>query len=438
MVIDPPFIPKTLVPDAILAPPIEWYGRCSSISTPVEHQFIKTRFPQEGYSEIHMLWKESGCWISCWNGGWKYIEAMRSPRIEFIVHQHPWIETDCLFSDLILPVTSVAEDDIDLLTPGMAEQFSVLYLHKRAIEPIGESKSDLEIVEIVSERLGIKDKVIPWKTHEEAVRTAFELSGVKDYISWDEFVRKQYWVAPVDPNWKKIEPGMRWYWKQPEGKGLKTKSGKIEFYCQWLAEHFPNDPERPPVAHYIPYGEIWQESKFHPRAQKYPFLIISNHPRWRSHAMCDDVTWLREIQTCKIRGPDGYQYEPVWIHPIDAGKRGIKHGDIVMVYNDRGVVLGAAYITERITPGSIYMDHGARLDPISLEPLIDRGGCINLIVPRPGKVERPVGDVVMVVSGYLVDVVKVDLEELKRKYPDAFKRKLHPDVGPCYESWVVG
>ena len=437
MVIDPPFIVKTLVPDAVLRPPIEWYGRCASIATPVEHQFIKTRFPQEGYSEIHAMWKESPCWTACWNGGWAYIEAFRSPKIEFIVHQHPWLENDCLFSDLILPTTTVVEDDIDLLSPGLNEQFAVLYLHLRSIEPIGESKSDLEIVEMVADKLGIRDKVIPWTSHEEAVRKGFEMSGAADFISWDEFRKKQYWVAPVNPKWKEIKPGMRWYWEQPEGKGLKTKSGKIEFYCQWLAENLPDDPERPPVAHYIPYGEMYQESKFHPRAEKYPFLIITNHPRWRMHAQGDDITWLREIETCKIRGPDGYLYEPVWIHPADAAKKGIKHGDIIAVYNDIGMVLGAAYVTERIKPGSVYMDHGARLDLISIDPLIDRGGSTNLICPRSKKMGTPtVAE--MVVSGFLVDVKKVDLEEFKAKYPDAFKRKLHPDAGLTYDSWVVG
>jgi trimethylamine-N-oxide reductase (cytochrome c) len=44
----------------------------------------------------------------------------------------------------------------------------------------------------------------------------------------------------------------------------------------------------------------------------------------------------------------------------------------------------------------------------------------------------------MVVSAFLVEVAKVNIEDLKRKYPDAFKRKLDPRIGPCYESWVVG
>ena len=40
-------------------------------------------------------------------------EAYRSPKIEFILVQHPWLENDCLFADIILPVnTKFEEDDI--------------------------------------------------------------------------------------------------------------------------------------------------------------------------------------------------------------------------------------------------------------------------------------------------------------------------------------
>src|SRR4030043_2433321 len=142
----------------------------------------------------------------------------------------------------------------------------------------------------------------------------------------------------------------------PEKHPLSTPSGKIEFYSERLAKHFPDDRERPPVPHWIPYGESHQESRLCERAKKYPLLTVSNHGRWRMHAQLDDVNWFHEIETGKVRGPDGYLYEPLWIHPSTAEKRGIKKGDIVRVYNERGAVLGGAYITERIMPGVVSMD----------------------------------------------------------------------------------
>jgi trimethylamine-N-oxide reductase (cytochrome c) len=307
------------------------------------------------------------------------------------------------------------------------------------VKPLGESRNDYEVVCMVAEKLGILDKVTEGKNTEEWIRFGFEKSGVTNLISWEQFKEKKYFVVPVDPAWKdklpKPGPGLRWYYELPEGAKLKTKSGKIEFYAQWLAEHFPDDPERPPVPHYIPYGETHQESVFHPRAKEFPFLLVSNHPRWRQHANCDDIPWLIEIPTCKIAGPDGYFYQVVWIHPIDASKKGIKHGDIVMLHNERGAVLGAAYVTERIMPSSLSQDHGARLDLISLEDRIDRAGSNNLITPEKTLSKNAGG---MAVSAFLVDVKKVDIVELRKKYPEAFARKLYPVIGPYYDSWVRG
>ena len=126
------------------------------------------------------------------------------------------------------------------------------------------------------------------------------------------------------------------------------------------------------------------------------------------HAQGDDITWTREIPTMKVNGPDGYQYEPVWLNPAEAAARGITHGDIVKIFNERGIVLGGAYVTERLMPGVAYMDHGARWDPI-IPGKLDRGGAINTITPHKVTSKNATG---MVVSGFLVEVAKVTDEEM--------------------------
>jgi trimethylamine-N-oxide reductase (cytochrome c) len=161
---------------------------------------------------------------------------------------------------------------------------------------------------------------------------------------------------------------------------------------------------------------------------------MSNHPRWGIHSQHDDVTWLREIETCKIKGPDGYQYQPLWMNPADAKARGIKHGDVVSVYNERGTVLAGAYLTERIIPGAVSMDHGAKYDPILLGE-IDRGGAINTITPGNVTSKNTVG---MAVSGFLAEVKKTDLEDLRSRYPEAFARECHLTAGPCLAGVVEG
>jgi trimethylamine-N-oxide reductase (cytochrome c) len=133
-------------------------------------------------------------------------------------------------------------------------------------------------------------------------------------------------------------------------------------------------------------------------------------------------------------------YEPVWIHPEDAKKRDIENGDIVRIYNERGSVLGGAIVWERIMPGAISQDHGARADFIITEDgtYIDRGGANNLISPENGTSQNCWG---MATSGYLVDIEKVSMsqmEEWRNKYPEAFNREYDAAAGLRFNAWIEG
>jgi hypothetical protein len=145
------------------------------------------------------------------------------------------------------------------------------------------------------------------------------------------------------------------------------------------------------------------------------------------------MKWVREAPTCKISGPDGYKYEPVWINPKDAEARGIAYGDVVEIFNERGRVLAGAYVSERIIPGALSIDHGARYDPI-VPGVLDRGGVINTICPAKTTSKNATG---MVVSGFLVEVVKADLGALRREYPQAFDRPYDAGSGLSLERVLV-
>jgi trimethylamine-N-oxide reductase (cytochrome c) len=97
-------------------------------------------------------------------------------------------------------------------------------------------------------------------------------------------------------------------------------------------------------------------------------------------------------------------------------------------------------VWERIIPGVISQDHGARTDLIvaGTEKSIDRGGANNLISPENGTSQNCWG---MATSGFLVDVQKVSLEEMsewQKKYPEVFQRKYDAASGLCFDSWVEG
>ena len=425
-------IPKPLIHDAILNPPISWYSSTQAME-PREDQFVQYHYPVEGCSEIHMIWTDTPSWITCWNDGNSLIKAFRSPKIEFILAQHQWLENDCLLADIVLPVSTKFEQD-DIGSGLGSGQFDTILYEEKCIDPIGESRSDYEVVCMIAERFGLLEEYTGGKSVQEWIKVGYETSGVQDMVSWEEFKKKGYYVVPTDSEWKKYPPGLIKFYENPEENPLTTPTGKIEFYATGLAEHFPDDNERPPVPHWIPYGESHQESLLHPKSKKYPLLIVSNHPRWSVHSQHDDITWLREIKTCKVRGPDGYQYHTAWINPKDAAERGIEDGDVVKIYNERGAFLAGAYVTERIMPGVVSVDHGAKYDPI-VPGELDRGGATDAIAPHKTTSKNVTG---IATSGYLVEAERADLGELMQKYPEAFKRPFHPNAGPSYESFVGG
>jgi len=421
----PSFIPKCLVPKAILEGEIGWYGNEQELANRVD-QFVHYEYPADGCSKIHMVWTDSPSWITCWNDGNQFIRAMRHPDIEFVLAQHPWMENDTLIADVILPANTMLEED-DIGSDLFSGQMNMLFPEPRCVEPLGESLSDYEIVCKIAERLGLLEEYTDGRSVEDLIRLGYETSGVADLISWEELNDKGYYVIPPAPGWEEIPAGLIEFYDDPDSHPLSTPTGKIEFFATGLAEHFPDDEERPPVPKWIPRGESHEETVGTERSKAYPLLVMSNHPRWGVHSQHDDITWLREIETCKVKGPDGYQYHPLWINPVDAAERGIKKGDVVSIFNERGIVLAGAYVTERIMPGAVGIDHGAKYDPI-VPGEIDRGGAINTIVPRNVLSKNAAGHAV---SGFLAQVEKTDMEAMKAKYPEALGRECHPAAGPC-------
>ena len=169
--------------------------------------------------------------------------------------------------------------------------------------------------------------------------------------------------------------------------------------------------------------------------QEYPLLCMSNHGRWRFHANCDDITWNREIETMKIRGKDGYQYEPMWIHPSEAKKRGIEHGDIVKVFNERGTVLCAAYVTERLIDRTVYVDHGSGSTPST--PRAWTGAAPSTSSPPTPSPPRPAPHGGLRLPVEVAKVTDEEMEQWKRKYPESFGRKVDEACGVCLDGCVI-
>jgi trimethylamine-N-oxide reductase (cytochrome c) len=119
---------------------------------------------------------------------------------------------------------------------------------------------------------------------------------------------------------------------------------------------------------------------------KYPLQLITPHPRYTFHTCGDGKqSWVNDIKEHRVP-IDGYHYWVVRLNPNDAKARGIGEDDLVKVFNDRGAVICAAHLTQRLAPGTVHSYcSSAVYDPIG-EPGAspDRGGCINILIPsRP-------------------------------------------------------
>jgi len=113
------------------------------------------------------------------------------------------------------------------------------------------------------------------------------------------------------------------------------------------------------------YFEPW-EGPNDPITQKYPLQLITTHFKRRALSQFDNIPWLREVQE-----------QTILINTDDAHARNVKDGELVRVFNDRGVVIVPAKVTERIMPGVVDLPHGAPYMPD--ENGVDRGGCANVL-----------------------------------------------------------
>ena len=433
-------IPRTMVAEALTTGKAKWWGSPAIVYVETSEQFQEFNYPApDGGCPVHMLWSEKPCNMNCWDGGFNYQDAIRTPAVECFVTNHQWLENDSLFADLVLPVTTCIEDND---TMGASQMVSRRYaaLAPQAIDHIGESLSDYQIACKIGERFGVRDQIDMGMTDDEWHQFGFEQSRLGEEITWEEFQKRGFYMPKLAPDWEQDSPGMTGFYLDPEGWPLDTPSGKLEFYSEALAENFPDDKERQPLAKWLiggPAEEGWthDETLWGERCKQFPLLLVANPAKYRVHVQGDDIKWFREIETVKVKGKDGYMYEPAWINPVDAEKRSIQNGDLVKIFNDRGTVLFGARISERIIPGAVMVNKGSRVDPITSH--LDRGGAINLISPSNQVSKHCKG---FAVTGYLVETAKVTEEEYNgwvRDYPEAFNRDYDPAIGINYASWVI-
>ncbi|GAB1536243.1 molybdopterin-dependent oxidoreductase [Geovibrio sp. ADMFC3] len=245
------------------------------------------------------------------------------PKLSFIVHSDPYWTSTAQYADLVLPATNMFENwDIFDKTPWFM-------LQQPMLRPAGESKSDIQIFSGVAERLG---KGEFWnRTDEEWLRVYLEGSKhpAMEGFSWNKFVEEGIF-ARKDGRFDIVNAFT--------DQKYKTKTGRFEFYSERLK----------PVGHQLPVYTPLLEDPKGPLGKKYPLMFIQYHDRTNVHT-----------QHIGIPAIHGVFKEPwVEISSKDANKRGIKDGDNVKVFNDRGYCVVKALVSEGIMPGVIAIPQG--------------------------------------------------------------------------------
>jgi anaerobic dimethyl sulfoxide reductase subunit A len=275
----------------------------------------------------------------------KIVEALK--KLEFIAVLEQFMTSTAKFADILLPTTTFMErNDLDF---GVGIPFYGFV--NKAIEPIGECKSHLDIARELAHRLGVED--FGQGTEEEQLKKEVAESEIPDY---EAFKKKGIYKIELAEPYLAFKKQVEDAAKHP----FTTPSGKIEIYVKEWADL--KDPLVPPVAKYIETPE----SRNDPLAQKYPLQLITTHFKRRTLSQFDNLPWLRELEE-----------QSIMMSTADARARSIQDGDLVRVFNDRGELLIPARVTERILPGVVDIPHGAWYDPD--EQGRDRGGNPNVL-----------------------------------------------------------
>ena len=284
----------------------------------------------------------------------KEIQAVK--KLDLVVCMDSTITPSGLWADVLLPIATHFERH-DVALPWYKGHY---YIHRpKVIEPMGESKTDFQVFTELAYRLGYGPRYNP-----KANRDYFHYNDAVD-----EAYLREWWVKGpmghqgVTMSWEEFKQRGVYKFKLPriqvafqdnveKGVPWPTMSGKIEIFSTVLGK--VRDWKKTQYGEEIPAIPKWIEpfeSLNHPLTEKYPYHMITPHPRWRTHSIFHNIPWLRET----------YEQE-ITINAEDAKKLDIKNGDIVEVWNDRGGIVLPAYVTERCMPGVVVVHEGAWMD----------------------------------------------------------------------------
>lgn len=250
----------------------------------------------------------------------RVLEGLRRDDLFTVVHDQFLTDT-ARHADIVLPATTMVEHPDLVGSWG----FSYVSWNEAAIDPVGQSRSNAEVVRLLAARLGFDDDVFR-RTDHELMALALDGSQAEADGAGAEVLRSDG-VRRVGP---------------PIGTAVNAQS-PFAFRAEALAGAGLH-----PVAEYRPPAEVPTATSPFPLR----LLTLKRHT---------------SINSSYGNLPVMVRAEPrvtIEIHPTDAAERGIGDGDPVRVFNERGEVLGAAAVTDETPAGTVAVPFGRWTGPM--------------------------------------------------------------------------
>jgi len=244
------------------------------------------------------------------------------------------------YADIVLPVVHWFEAE-----EIMPQTSPYLLFQDKAIDPLYESKTDVEIINLLGQAMGYAEDFN--LTLEDYLRGMLNNDlAIADNITYDRLKEEK----AID-----IMGGDPYYIHGGSGT-FRTGTGKLNIYYENPAPYINYGQSYEVDKHRLPFweppAEAWPvtvgEFEANPLAEKYPLIYTTERNKMKCHTQFGHAPWLLELYN-----------EPILrINPADAAARGIAEGDYVRAYNDRGVAVFKAVLNPGCRPGVVVAPKG--------------------------------------------------------------------------------
>ena len=253
----------------------------------------------------------------------KIVEGLMRADLFTVVHE--LFETDTArYADILLPATSQLEH-VDLHKPY--GHLSLQY-NMPAIAPLGEAKSNWDVMRALAAGMGFDDAWLKEDAN-EVIRSVLEATAQSNPLLAGITLER----LQVEGSIPLTIPAEQ---QVPFANGIfHTPSGKVEFYSEQAAAKGYD-----PVPCWEPEVESGvEESAQHLADSRLPLLCPA------AHHFVSSTFGNQERMIAREGAP------MLRIHPQDAESRGIHHGQLVRVSNERGECYLVADVTRDVRPG---------------------------------------------------------------------------------------